>query len=359
MPVYNGERYLREAIKSILTQTYKDFEFLIINDGSTDSTREVILSYDDPRIRLVDNERNLGLHRSLNRGLELAEGEYVARQDADDISESERLAKQVAFLEAHADVALLGTWYKQIDSEGNVVKYYERPCDYAGIRFFLLFANAFVHSSVMLRKSVVLGQIGFYNEAFAYAADYELWYRIARHSAVANLDEYLVRYRINAWSMTATYGDRIREGAQISIAAIADLLGLDKTNPALNEVRVTKMKVLLLGGYAHLDPQEVNAIVEEILQIHAVFCRSYGITPDYCTIHRKTLRSQISHRLLEIAHRYFDQNDVAAARQLRGFALRLDWRALLTRIYMWLFFKLLLGFRFVQAMKCPAQKTID
>src|SRR4051794_29608800 len=114
LAVYNGERYLREAIDSILGQTFQDFEFLIINDGSTDSTREIILSYHDPRIRLVDNEDNIGQTRSLNRGLALAAGQFVARQDADDISEPERLASQVAFLEIHPEVVLLGTWYRKI-----------------------------------------------------------------------------------------------------------------------------------------------------------------------------------------------------------------------------------------------------
>src|SRR3990170_6306785 len=97
MSVYNGERFLREAIESILNQTYRDFEFLIINDGSTDSSREIILSYNDPRIRLIDNELNIGLTRSLNKGLRLARGKYIARQDADDISFRKRLEKQVAF----------------------------------------------------------------------------------------------------------------------------------------------------------------------------------------------------------------------------------------------------------------------
>src|SRR5215467_8249434 len=99
LTVYNGERYLHEAIDSILGQTFQDFEFLIINDGSTDGTRELILSYHDRRIRLIDNEYNIGQTRSLNRGLVLAMGQFLARQDADDISEPDRLASQVAFLE--------------------------------------------------------------------------------------------------------------------------------------------------------------------------------------------------------------------------------------------------------------------
>src|SRR5581483_9504087 len=111
MSVYNGERYLREAIESILVQTWQDFELVCINDGSTDQSREIVLSFNDPRIRLVDNEQNLGLAKSLNKGLMLARGNLIARQDADDISEPDRLLKQVAFLEQWSEIVLVGSWY--------------------------------------------------------------------------------------------------------------------------------------------------------------------------------------------------------------------------------------------------------
>ncbi|HKQ33129.1 MAG TPA: glycosyltransferase family A protein, partial [Thermodesulfobacteriota bacterium] len=114
MTVYNGEKFLNEAIDGILNQTFRDFEFLIINDGSTDGSREIIKSYKDPRINLVDNESNIGLTASLNRGLSLAGGEYIARQDADDISLPERLEKQISILERNPDIALLGSWYLEI-----------------------------------------------------------------------------------------------------------------------------------------------------------------------------------------------------------------------------------------------------
>jgi glycosyltransferase involved in cell wall biosynthesis len=156
MSVYNGARFLREAIESILGQTFRDFEFLIVDDGSTDDSREMILSYCDPRVRLVINDRNVGLPRSLNRGLDLAQGEYVARQDADDISESARLAKQVAFLDSYHDVALLGTWYRKIDEGGRIIGDRQLPCDHVRIRWCQLFFCPFVHTAIMLRKSPVL-----------------------------------------------------------------------------------------------------------------------------------------------------------------------------------------------------------
>ena len=112
MSVYNGEKYLREAINSILSQTFNDFEFLIINDGSTDGTADILKSYTDSRIKIINNEKNIGLTKSLNKGLKIAKGEYIARQDADDISMPERLKEEVAFLEIHKDYAVVGTFVK-------------------------------------------------------------------------------------------------------------------------------------------------------------------------------------------------------------------------------------------------------
>src|SRR6185295_3491651 len=110
MSVYNGEKYLKEAMESILNQSFPDFEFLIFNDSSTDSGREIILSFNDPRIVLVDNEKNIGLTKSLNKGLSLAKGKYIARMDADDISDAGRLNEQVNYMEKNSDVAVCGSW---------------------------------------------------------------------------------------------------------------------------------------------------------------------------------------------------------------------------------------------------------
>src|SRR3954468_872886 len=206
MAVYNGERYLREAIESVLSQTFADFEFLILNDGSTDSSAAIVRSYSDRRIRLIDNQRNVGLARSLNQGLELAQGTYVARQDADDISDPDRLARQVSFLEMHANVALVGTWYQKIDAGGQVIGRRQPPCEHIEICWSLLFFCPFAHTAVMLRKDPVLEQVGFYNAALTYSMDYELWFRIAARMPVANLGEYLLRVRSSPWSMTNTYG---------------------------------------------------------------------------------------------------------------------------------------------------------
>lgn len=120
MSVYNGEKYLPETIDSILNQTFKDFEFIIINDGSTDKTAKILTSYDDPRIRIF-NQENMGLTKSLNRAISLAKGEYIARMDADDISYPERLKKQVDYLNKNPDIGLVGSKYIRIDKRGRKI----------------------------------------------------------------------------------------------------------------------------------------------------------------------------------------------------------------------------------------------
>lgn len=333
MAVYNGECYIQEAIGSILSQTFDDFEFLIINDGSTDSTRKIICSYNDPRIRLVDNDQNFGLTRSLNNGLKLAEGEFIARIDADDVSDSERLAKQVAFLETHPDVALVGTWYKEIDAQGKPISDGNLPCDYTQIRWHLLFYCPFVHSAVMLRKSPVLEKIGFYNEALSYSMDYELWLRIARELPVANLDEYLVRLRVNPHSMTETYGERTLEGYRIRVATLVNLLRWDKTKIKFNEQQFNKITTLLFGFGLNVDLnlQEVNGILAEILSLNNAFIRLNNISPKDYRVHNLKLYAHISYRLIELAYCYLHERNYQIW-QLLLQAYRLHWPIFFSKI---------------------------
>ena len=297
MSVFNGERYLHEAIESILSQTYKDFEFLIINDGSTDASRDLILSYADGRIRLVNNEQNIGMARNLNRGLELAKGQFVARQDADDISKPERLARQVDFLEKNTEVALLGTWYEKIDAQGNLIGKRSLPCDNTEICWSLLFYCPFVHSAVMFRRKTLLERIGFYNEDLEYSPDYELWYRIAQCFRVANLDEYLVKFRTNPWSMTATYGDRTQEGLRIRISSMADLLGWDKSSSVLNEERFKRIHSVLFESTSELSRQDYW-IAGEIFRLHSAFCKTFKISQRDCLIHRIKVYRWFFHKLI-------------------------------------------------------------
>lgn len=201
MSVYNGEKYLREAIDSILNQTFTDFEFLIVNDGSTDRTVEILRSYDDPRIKIVDNEKNIGLTKSLNIGLRIARGEYIARMDADDVSISERLEKEIEFLNQKRNTGLVGTYYTLINDKGKVLHAVKPLTDSKELKEQLLIKNQFGHGSVMFRAECI-EKVGRYREEFMSAQDYDLWLRISEVYDMANIPELLYKWRLDINSIS-------------------------------------------------------------------------------------------------------------------------------------------------------------
>lgn len=196
MPVYNGGAFLADAIESILGQSFKDFELVVIDDGSTDNIQEVLQEFIQigPCIKVLKQETNLGLTKSLNHGLAECKGEFVARHDVDDLSGRERLACQVGFLKDHHDYGLIGTAVTRIDGLGNEIA---QPIVISGdknIRAFMRGGNAFVHGSVMMRKSTVEA-VGGYRDGFRYAQDYDLWLRISEITCINNLPERLYKWR--------------------------------------------------------------------------------------------------------------------------------------------------------------------
>lgn len=205
MPLFNGERFLREAVESILGQTFTDFEFLIIDDGSTDGSVNIVGTYDDPRIRLISHHVNLGVTATLNRGIDLARGEYIARMDCDDVSLPTRLAEQVAYLEQHPDCALNSVMVTMTDEQGNDRGVWlddRKTVSSEAIRRFLPRANCIAHPGIMIRKSLL--ERYRYNERQRVAQDYDLWLRMAADRLViAKLAKPLLRYRINSNSITA------------------------------------------------------------------------------------------------------------------------------------------------------------
>jgi glycosyltransferase involved in cell wall biosynthesis len=190
MPVYNGAEYLNVAIDSILNQTFTNFEFLIINDGSTDDTESIVLSYTDPRIRYIKNEHNIKLIATLNKGILLAKGKYIARMDADDISLPNRLAEQINFLEKNPQVGLCGTFMKTLGNTKDYTIGYQVNSD--NIKFRLLFDTHFPHPAAVLRKSVLDEFKLEYEAEFIHVEDYVLWNRMAEHTELAIIPEVLV-----------------------------------------------------------------------------------------------------------------------------------------------------------------------
>lgn len=204
LPVYNGAADVGRAVDSVLAQTFGDFELILINDGSRDDSAAVLERLQDPRIRLYHQE-NAGLAATLNRGIALARGALIARQDQDDLCHPERFARQVAYLQAHPGCGLLGTRAEIWTGDAPTGRVHDHPCDDAALKFELLFNNPFVHSSVMMRKASVEAVGGYTTDRQRQPPeDYELWSRLARHGAVANLPERLLIYREVPASMSRT-----------------------------------------------------------------------------------------------------------------------------------------------------------
>jgi len=246
MSVYNGERYLREAVDSILNQTFTDFEFIIIDDDSTDSTWRILTAYaaKDSRMVLIRNEDNIGLTRSLNRGVAVAGGEYIARHDADDISLPERLATQVSYMELHRPVALISSGVRFIDRAGHKLNAYIPCTDRTVLRWRLLFTNPIRHPTVLWRRELVNNVVGHYDPRFVFAQDYELWVRVADHLEIGALPVALVETRRHSKSITTTENQtQSAFAAQVSHAQIVRYLANNRlTVQDLADVRAIPLR---------------------------------------------------------------------------------------------------------------------
>ena len=211
MPVYNAAKYLNETINSVLNQTFDDFEFLIIDDGSTDNSVEILYSHNDPRIKILINEKNIGYVKTLNKLIDLSKGEYIARQDNDDLSLPDRIEKQVFFLNTNKDVGVCGT---NAFTFGTKTKMTRLPITDDEIRAYMIINTPFIHPSIMYRKSIFdVLKIGKYNEDLCPAEDYAMWFEISKKTKLANLPEPLLKYR---WHDTNT--SQLKKNIQIEKA---------------------------------------------------------------------------------------------------------------------------------------------
>ena len=232
MSVCNGERYLREAIESILNQTFQDFECIIIDDGSADSTNEIIRTYSDPRIRLVENQKNMGLTKSLNRGIDLCKGEYISRMDGDDISLPLRLEKQVDFMKKHHQTGVVGTRASEIDHEGKITirktahNTYDRE-----MKVQLMFGTCFLHPSVMIRKKILRETGLSYDKSFSTSQDYFLWWQLSLLTKFANLPECLLHYRKHSSRLSNhSSTDQTLNASRVRRLVVETLLSRDLTD---------------------------------------------------------------------------------------------------------------------------------
>lgn len=201
MPAYNASLYIRQAIDSILSQTFSDFEFLIIDDGSTDNTIDIVKKYTDTRIKLIQNEQNRGLVYTLNKGLDIAQGKYIARMDADDICTSHRLEKQVAYMERHSGVTALSCAFRFMNTPHEI----HFPTDSERIYIKLLDNTALLHPGAVLRSEVLRQENIRYNADYKHAEDYHLWVQFAEKGLeLGNLGDVLVEYRQHEGQVSTT-----------------------------------------------------------------------------------------------------------------------------------------------------------
>lgn len=231
MPIFNVGGYLESAIASILSQTFTNFELLCLNDSSTDNSLDVIKSFHDSRIIPIENEQNLGISKTLNKGIKLSRGDYIARMDSDDISLSCRLQKQYDFMQANADVGVCGSYVKTIGPLINRV--YKFPQTHEQIACDMLLRCPFAHPSVMFRKSVLLQHQAFYAEDHK-AEDYELYSRLVTKTKMHNLPEVLLRYRKHPGQITQ---GKISKHLQDSASVAASLI--QQTGISLDQNQLT------------------------------------------------------------------------------------------------------------------------
>lgn len=209
MPLFNADKYVGEAVESILSQSYTQFELIIVNDASTDKSADCVTQILDRRIVFVENEKNLGIVASRNRGLALAKGKYIAILDSDDIALPDRLEKQVAFLEDHPDYGICGSYYHVINSTGKKILSFKVPVSSADNKTFLLFNVPFCHSTIMM--PAVLAKRFAYKDGFDIIEDYEIAHRIAKEYKIGNLPKYTTLYRVHGNNISVSKLGKMRE----------------------------------------------------------------------------------------------------------------------------------------------------
>jgi glycosyltransferase involved in cell wall biosynthesis len=291
MPVFNAERYVREAVESILAQTYRDFDFIVIDDGSSDRSREILQDYAarEPRIRLTSRP-NTGYLRALNEGLTQCQGEYVARMDADDVALSERLERQISFLDVHPECLMVGCALLRIDADGDLLCEEHLPESHEEIEARLLRAvGAIGHPAAIIRRQALV-EVGGYREPYYGSEDHDLWLRLAERGQLANLPDALLKCRVHTENFTFKNEERGQLAARAALEDAyrrrglpcpADLFNsLPSPQSGIDRMRAWARSALYAGHYAtgrkhalalfHERPCELDSWV---LLLHALLGR--------------------------------------------------------------------------------------
>lgn len=304
LPAYNAEAHLKEAIQSILDQTYLNFELLVINDGSTDQTREIISSFTDSRIQLIDNPHNLGLITTLNKGLQQAKGTYIARMDADDIALPHRLATQVTFLDSHPGVGLCGSWIRTFGSGHSYVD--RLPVHHEQILCRMLFTNPIAHPTVMFRRDILEHHHLAYDPQYPHAEDYAFWVSWSKISTLANIPTVLLYYRIHANQIGATQSTEMRKSSQkIRHTQLATL-----HNP-LTEPEEELFNQLTLGALRH-------PTLTEIDQLDTIFQKIVAANIQHPVYNTQLLQQELAHHFLALCSQTSQKGLIVWRKYLRS-----------------------------------------
>lgn len=259
MPVYNAEKHLKEAIESILNQTYDNYEFIIINDGSIDSSEHIILSYNDPKIRYIRNNENIKLISTLNKGIRLCEGRYIVRMDADDISLPNRIEEQVMFMENNPDVAISGTWFESFGNKKGVTKY---SADSNEIKYRMLFQSHLNHPTTIWRKSIIDENKLQFDPNFIHAEDYEFFARVAQNHKLSNLPKVLLKYRTHNGNISSKHRDIQIENSREIRRNLFNQTGL---NPSINQIIAFEYLNYFEYKKINLSPIELSSFLNTII----------------------------------------------------------------------------------------------
>lgn len=297
--VYNGMPYLPSAIESVLRQTFAEFEVLVVEDCSTDDSLLYLQSLNSPRVRLIVNEKNLGMAESLNRGISHARGKYIARLDADDKAMPDRLQFQYQYMESNPNLVICGTWAQIINHDDKPLSIWKQSVDPLEIRWRILFKNPFIHSSVMFKRDVVVNNRITYKNLFG-TEDYQFWCDVLEYGEGANIDQVFIQYRRHERSMTE-YNAKPMKAAHLQVANQNQSKLLNSQRPVSEYKKLVEerghrqysyksaqLHFELLKAFYHQNHKETNI---------KTFCKSKGHSLLYL-ISNKPLRMWFSFRLI-------------------------------------------------------------
>src|SRR5688572_20190165 len=239
MPVYNGERYLKDSIESVLGQTYRNFELIIINDGSTDKSLDINRKYDDNRIKIISSSKNRGIPYSRNLGLQFAKGKYITWCDCDDICLRRRFEWQIDLLSKNRSIGGCGTWMMRFGSKRSyTIKSFTDP---EILRATLIFKPCMLNASVMLRLDPIKDFKLFYNEAYAIAEDYDFIIKCSKIFSLTNIPKVLYKYRASDTSIMDQFSQRVKESEEIHFSIYKSVLNQLNISPSREELEIHRL----------------------------------------------------------------------------------------------------------------------